>query len=356
MSTIELFNRYPQALKIPHKTLGDFPTPVQHLTRLGEQFGIKSLYIKRDDLSGTLYGGNKVRKLEFLLADAIAQGYTKVWTVGAIGSHHVLATSIYARQLGLQPAALQYPQPITNHVTDVLKALSTTQPELTLVDHVTKVPIFLARERLKEWLAKNPDTYYIPGGGSSFVGTLGYVNAALELKAQIERDEIPEPDIIFVAAGTCGTLAGLILGCKMAGIRSRVIGVRVVDKIIANAHTTARLANRCALMLEESGLQNIPRITHKDVSILDDYIGTGYGEPTQQASACERMALDLENLEFDPTYTSKVLAAIVGERDKLNLNRQNILYWHTLSGIDLSERIRQALVAWDLPPDYQKFF
>ncbi len=356
MSNIELFHRYPQAQQIPHSALGVFPTPVQHLTRLGEQFGIAKLYIKRDDISGTLYGGNKVRKLEFLLADAISKGYTKVWTVGAIGSHHVLATSIYARLLGLQPAALQYPQPVTNHVAEVLKALSTTQPELTLVDHVSKVPILLARERLREWLAKNPDTYYIPGGGSSFVGTLGYVNAALELKSQIDAGEIPEPDTIFVAAGTCGTLAGLILGCKMAGIRSKVIGVRVVDKIVANTRSTARLANRCALLLEEHGIKDVPRISHKDVIMLDGYIGSGYGEPTQQATACERMAFDLENLEFDPTYTSKVLAAIVGERDKLNLNQQKVLYWHTLSGVDLTERIRQAQVAWDLPAVYQKFF
>lgn len=355
-STLELFNRYPAAQNIAHRALGNFPTPVERLQRLGEQFGLSDFYIKRDDISGPLYGGNKVRKLEFVLADAIARGYDKVWTVGAIGSHHVLATSIYARHVGLQPAALHYPQTVTAHVLDVLKALSTTQPELTLVDHVAQIPVFLARAHLKEWLAKNPDIYYIPGGGSSFIGTLGYVNAALELKAQIERGELPEPHTIFVAAGTCGTLAGLILGAKMAGLNTNIIGVRVVDKIIANTRQTAHLANRCALWLEESGLENIPRITHKDVTILDGYIGKGYGEPTPQGSVCERLALDLENLEFDPTYTSKVLAAIVAERDRLELNNRPVLYWHTLNSIDLGERIRSAQPAWDLPAAYQKFF
>ncbi|MBA2662980.1 MAG: pyridoxal-phosphate dependent enzyme [Bradymonadaceae bacterium] len=356
MSELELFGRFPQTRTLARVELGQFPTPVAPLERLGSEFGIPNLFVKRDDLSGTLYGGNKVRKLEFLLGDAKAQGYDKVWTVGAIGSHHVLATSIYAREIGLQPAALHFPQPITAHVLDVLKALSTTQPELTLVGHMAQVPMAMAKIRIKEWLARHPDVYYIPGGGSSLVGVLGYVNAALELKHQVDQGELPEPDVIFVGAGTCGTLSGLILGCHLAGMKSRVIGVRVVDKVIANAHTAATLANRCGHVLEQLGVKDIPKIRRQDVTILDNYIGPGYGEPTAEGARYERLVMDLEDLELDPTYTAKAFAAIIGERARLDLAHKSVLYWHTLSSADLNDRVRGAQVEWDLPPEYQHFF
>jgi 1-aminocyclopropane-1-carboxylate deaminase/D-cysteine desulfhydrase-like pyridoxal-dependent ACC family enzyme len=356
MTELELFRRYEQTKKIPYVSLGMYPTPVERMETIGRNIGVPNLFVKRDDQSGRLYGGNKIRKLEFLLADAKAQGKHRVWTVGAIGSHHVLATSIYAREIGLEPVALHFPQPITNHVLEVLKALSTTRPDLTLSSDIVHLSVAMAKQHIKDRLAREPDAYYIPGGGSSPIGVLGYVNAALELHQQVQEGLLPEPDVIFVAAGTCGTLAGLALGCRMAGMKTRVIGVRVVDKYITNVPVTVRLANKAAQILKDYGVDDVPRLRNADVALLHEYFGKAYGEPTAEGLALLQQVWDEEDVELDPTYTAKAFAAIAGHKVPLELAHKNVLYWHTLSSADLTERIREAQVEWDLPREYHDFF
>lgn len=356
MSELALFQTLPTTRTIPHVDLASLPTPVERLGELGAEVGVESLYVKRDDQSGTLYGGNKVRKLEFLLGEAVAQHYDQVWTVGAIGSHHALATAIYARELGLTPSVLHFPQPITPHVLDNLRALSTTQPNLTLASHKLTLPVEMGKVKVRQWLSDADDVYYIPGGGSSPTGVLGYVNAAFELAHQIEADELPEPDVIFVAAGTCGTLAGLTLGCRIAGLGSRVVGVRVVDKIMANATLTAHLANKAGKILGEHGVLGIPHIRAADITILDQYFGEDYGVPTDVGLLAMEMAMDRADLRLEPTYTAKAFAGLIGERDRLELADKHVLYWHTLSSADLSERVANADIERDLPAGYEKFF
>ena len=351
-----LFQTLPSTRTIPHVELGQFPTPVEKLDDLGKEVGVESLYVKRDDQSGTVYGGNKVRKLEFLLGEAVAEGYDEVWTVGAIGSHHALATSIYARQLGLTPSVLHFPQPVTQHVLDNLKAISTTEPKLKLASNKVQLPVEVGKMKVKQWLSTAKDIYYIPGGGSSPVGVLGYINAAFELKMQVDAGDLPEPEVIFVAAGTCGTLAGLILGCKLAGLGTEVVGVRVVDKIMANATMTAHLANKTGKILAEYGVEDVPRIAGSDVRMLDGYFGKDYGVPTDAGMKAIEAAKAHEGLKLEPTYTGKAFAALLGERERLELADKNVLYWHTLSSADLSERIASVQPERDLPDEYHKFF
>jgi D-cysteine desulfhydrase len=351
-----MFERYPPARDLPHIALADLPTPVERLSKAADEVGIASLWVKRDDLTGQLYGGNKVRKLEFLLGDAKAKGHDQVWTVGAIGSNHALATSLYARQVGLAPAVLHYPQPVTDHVLHNLKAISTANPDLTLASNFASVSYEMAKRKVKEWLDTGDNPYYVPAGGSSPVGVLGYVNAALELAEQVAAGECPEPDYIFVAAGTCGTLAGLLLGVKMAGLDTEVLGVRVVDKVITNAPNTRRLANGAAALLEECGVQNVPRVDKQDVTILDEYFGEGYGESTVDGLEAIHTLSEYEDLYLEPTYTGKAFAGLLGERKNLELHSRNVVYWHTLSSADLSSRIADVDVERDLPQSYQKFF
>ena len=326
------------------------------MLQAGEDAEIPSLWIKRDDLTGTVYGGNKVRKLEFLLADAQAKGHEQVWTVGAIGSNHALATCLYARQVGLEPAVLHYPQPVTEHVLHNLKAISTADPDFTLASNFASVSYEMAKRKVKEWLATGDNPYYIPAGGSSPHGVLGYVNAALELADQIDAGECPEPDYIFVAAGTCGTLSGLILGAKMAGLDTRVVGIRVVDKVITNVPNTRRLANGAASLLEDCGVSDVPRVTGDDVLLLSDYFGEGYGESTVDGLEAIHMLEELEELYLEPTYTGKAFAGLLGERENLELHSKDVMYWHTLSSADLSDRIATVDPTRDLPEDYQQFF
>ncbi len=353
---IPLFTRYPHAAsQLPYRQLANLPTPVEHLATLGEALGIPNLYIKRDDLSGALYGGNKVRKLEFIFGEAIEQGYEEVVTLGAVGSHHVLATCIYARELGLKPAAHHFPQPLTSHVLDNLRALSTTKPDLTLVGHPVALPFHQFKRNLMGWIEKRPRTFYIKGGGSSITGVLGYVNAGLELAAQIEEGALPCPDEIYVAAGTNGTLAGLIVGLKLAGISTRVIGVRVVDRVVTNVANILAMTNATSLRLQKAGIP-APMITPSDFELLDHYFGDAYGEPTQAGSQAIAQMREHQGIKLDPTYTAKAFSAIPGERDARQLTDKTVLYWHTLNGVDLGERIAQATPLADLPDDYHAFF
>jgi D-cysteine desulfhydrase len=358
MHTIETIRAKKQEIlgALPYRAFGDWPTPVERLEAMETDLGVEQLWIKRDDLSARLYGGNKIRKLEFLLADAVATGHQSTLTIGAIGSHHVLATSIYAREFGLTPAAQHYPQPITPHVLDNLRALSTTKPELSLVGHPVALPFKLFKRKLQEWMSQREDTYFITGGGSSPLGTVGYVIAGLELAEQVAEGVLEEPDVIYVAAGTMGTLSGLMMGCKMAGMKSEVIGVRVVDKIVTNAYNAAKLAKRCAAVMREAGITDVPHISQAEVTMLDQFFGPAYGEPTDAGQeAIEKMA-SLANIKLDPTYTGKAFSAIPSDDERDRIRGKKILYWHTLSGADLSERIASADPMRDLPSAYHGFF
>lgn len=355
MTAHELLRRYPQAADLDHESLGELPTPVEPLGALGAEVGIDDLWVKRDDLTSPIYGGNKVRKLEYLLAHAKATGHDQVWTIGAIGSHHVLATSIFSRQLGLEPHALHFPQPVTDHVLQVLRALSTTEPKLELIGSKNALPFEFVKQHLKRWLSRGDNPYYIPGGGSSPRGVLGYVNAAFELARQVDDGEIPAPDIIVVAAGTCGTLAGLILGAKLAELPSQIVGVRVVDKVLANSVTTANLANRAAKLLADAGIV-VPKIRASDIEIIDDQIGAGYGEPTPAGLEAMEQTTSHAPFRLDPTYTAKAFAGLLARQKASTAPPQTVLYWHTLSSADLSDRIANADIDASLPAKYRAFF
>ncbi|WP_230470091.1 1-aminocyclopropane-1-carboxylate deaminase/D-cysteine desulfhydrase [Lujinxingia vulgaris] len=354
MNDLEIFERYPATRALGHVRLGNLPTPIEAYSALADDVGVGELWVKRDDLTGSLYGGNKVRKLEFILADALAGGHERVWTVGALGSHHVLATALYAREVGLEPHALHFPQPMTAHVLEVLRALSTTQPVLTPVESKNGLPFAMAKTHIREWLSRDKNPYYIPGGGSSPLGVVGYVNAALELARQIEDGECPEPDAIYVAAGTCGTLAGLILGAHLAGLRSRIVGVRVVDKVVCNAPLTAHMANKTSQLIRDAGGPDLPKICASDVTLLDDFFGEGYGEETPEGLRVMEVVAEHTDLELEPTYTAKTFAALAAHAESLADKR--VLYWHTLSGADLSPLIARANIDRDLPPSYRALF
>ncbi len=190
MADRPLVDRLPPGA-VPHVPLGTLPTPVERAGALGADIGVPDLYVKRGGRTGELYGGNKVRKLEFLLADANGQGREGVWTLGGGGSNPVLATALYARQQGLTPHAAQFPQPVTEHVRENLRVSATTAPELTLVGGILGVLREILRVRAKRALARDPSLYYVPAGGSSPLGVLRFVNAGLELPRRSKQGTSP---------------------------------------------------------------------------------------------------------------------------------------------------------------------
>lgn len=351
MAVHELFRRFPKLENVPFEPIASLPTPLEQMTGMKAAIGL-DMWVKRDDASGALYGGNKTRKLEFLFGDAKAQNKREVWTVGAIGSHHVLATCLWARHLGLECSALHFPQPITSHVIKNMKALSTTHPNLTLIGHKTGLPAAMFKVKLKEWLSTGENIYYIPGGGSSPMGAIGYVNAAFELVRQFEELGEPLPEIIVVAAGTAGTYAGILLGLRWLGLSTRVVGVRVVERFICNKPMVVHLANQTADLLRSYGATDVPVISITDVELDHKQLGAGYGLQTPQGLTAIELARETHDLTLEPTYTAKAFGAIIANQKKWAGKR--VLYWHTLNGSDLSGLVEKYDPS-GLPEAYQEF-
>lgn len=172
----------------------------------------------------------------------------------------------------------------------------------------------------------------------------------------IDEGLAPEPDAIFVTAGTCGTVAGLALGLKMAGLSTHIYAVRVVDRVVANSVQVLKLVKEARDIMAHHGATNLPEVSRSDVTFLHDYIGQDYGYPTSQAMRAIQTARDHAGLHLEPTYTGKTFGALMAERIGLELESQNILYWHTLNGVDLGARIASANIERDLPHAYHDFF
>ena len=352
---IPLFRAFPQlSERLPWCPLGLFPTPVEELSHLAKLLGRQGLYVKRDDLSGNPYGGNKVRKLEFILADAVHKGMRRIVTSGAAGSNHALATALYGQKLGLQVELMLFAQPSTEEVRANLLADFHAGAHLhhadSYAEHVQMMEEFL----LSRLRSERESLYCIPPGGSCAPGALGFVNAAFELKEQIARGELPEPDEIFIAYGTMGTAAGLALGIRAAGLHSRIRAIRVVPDVVANDEKYHELFESTKRMLIESepALINLP----SDPSILSvehAFYGSGYGEMTREASEAIDMFDRYQQITLDRTYTGKAAAAFLAEARQTK--EGNLLFWVTKNSCPLPLE-SQAIDFHRLPGEFHRYF
>jgi len=344
-----LFARYPGlASKIPYVRLGTFPTPVEHASELGGALGIADLYIKHDDRSGDPYGGNKVRKLELVLADAVAQGKDAVLTFGGVGSNHALATTIYARKLGLRTILDLLPEPPSAHVRQNLLAELGFGAELHLTSP-QKIDELLRQQANGTLPAGSP--YVIAPGGSSLLGNVGFVNAAFELADQIARAELPTPDVVYITMGTSGSAVGLAIGLKAAGLKTEVRGVRASSTKYVSAAVARAMAEATVALLRDADPtfpNALPELT--ELRIVHSQVGKGYAMPTPQGEKARALAQRLAGLELDLTYTAKTFAALVA--DAPSLRGRVVLYWHTYDGrpLDVSQ-VRPE----DLPKDLRSY-
>ncbi len=336
-----LFRRFPAlARRIPHLALGRFPTPLEPL----ELAGAGRAWIKRDDLTGFPYGGNKVRKLEFLIAAALRAGARRLITAGALGSHHALATAVYGRAHELPVTLVLFPQPITGHVRRVLLSDVAAGADLRYVPRMELVPGALLAQR---WARRGERPQVIPPGGSDATGTLGYVAAALELAEQIEAGLAPAPAEIYVAAGTLGTAAGLALGLTLAGLECRIAAVRITGRIVTNERALARLVRGALELLAPEVSLDAAEVLRR-VEIRHGQIGPGYGRDTPAAREAASL-FRARGLELDPTYTSKAaadfLAALRAGRDAL--------FWHTLSAVEPELSQDEARIIKGMPERFR---
>lgn len=335
---IELFARHARlADNLPHTPLGQFPTPVERLDKFGAAIGVPHLYIKRDDLSGEVYGGNKVRKLEFLLAEAVRSGAQEVMTFGFAGSNHATATAVYARRVGLKSISLLIPQPAAEYVRRNLLVSHAAGAELHHYPHAILLGWGAAYERWRHKRQTGAHPFVIAPGGTSPLGNIGYVNAAFELKAQVEAGSLPEPDVIYVASGTMGTVAGLMLGLRAAGMKTRVVAVRVVDEKFTSAARLVRLFNQTSRLLHATEPDFPPlALTESEVSLRHEFYGAGYGVVTDAGQSAARLLAEIEGVELDGTYTGKTLTALMADARKGELRGAVALFWNTYNSRDCS--------------------
>lgn len=347
-----LFDLFPSLReKVSWISLGSFPTPVQRLKEMGHN----NLWIKRDDLDSKVYGGNKVRKLEFILADVIKRKKRRVVTMGGIGTNHGLATAIYCHRLGLACTLLLFYQPVTKYVKQNLLLFHRYNAELIYTKGMLRTGLsFYVPQKIRL-----PRAYFLYAGGSSPIGTLGFVNAVFELKKQIEAGLIPAPKYIFCPLGSNGTMAGLALGCILAGLDSTVIGVRVAASYLGPLQLTTpgtvKSLMKKTYQLLKANSKEIPYVQIRTPKVLNEYFGQGYGYPTKEGSNAIRVLKNREDIGLDPTYTSKTFAAVI---DFINDHRdatEPILYWHTYNSVDLSGEA-DSIDYHDLPIKFHQFF
>lgn len=351
---LPLFERFPHTASLPRVELCDLPTPVSNIGDIlpldsedEPVYPIHALFVKRDDLTSRAYGGNKVRKLEFLLGDAIAKGAKSVITFGAYGSNHALATAVHARAVGLEPHAVLSPQEPGPYAPRTLLAHARLGTGLHPVDgwDGRREAVRVKRE-LEERDGVEP--YVIPMGGTCAVGALGYVNAALEMVAQVKTldlgfvkvalGDFVEPDVVYVAAGTLGTAVGLAVGFAAAGRATRVEAIRVTPVEICNEAFAEKLAEETVALLRSAD-PSFPELRFSDLrfSLRHEYFEPGYGVPTPETLEAVRLAAQAD-IKLETTYTGKAFSAMLADSRSGRLDAgDHVLFWGTYSSAPYPE-------------------
>lgn len=289
---------------LPRVKLADLPTPLEKAPRLGKALGGINLYIKRDDNTGLCMGGNKARKLEYLLAEAMEQGCDTVITTGGAQSNHARMTAAGARKLGMKPVlVLEGPKPEGRQGNLLLDDLVGAEVLFVAKDSDMGVEMESVAKRLR---ASGSKPYIVPLGGSNPLGSIGYVAAAVELCSQAFEEGI-KIDHAYLTLGSGGTMAGFALGMKVLMPEVKVWGISVSRKVdlckqrvIPQAQGAAKIAG-------------IPFGLEPEELLVDDaYIGPGYAIPTAECLEMIRLAASTEGIILDPVYTGKTMAGLAG--------------------------------------------
>ena len=312
--------------RFPRRQYTAQPTPIEKLDRLSAFLGGPEIYIKRDDLTGLTGGGNKTRKLEFLVADALAKGADTLITVGAVQSNHCRLTLAAAVKEGLkcrlvleERVADSYQKDASgnNFLFELLGAES-----LTVVKGGTDLAS--AMQRVADDLAREGrQGYIIPGGGSNALGALGYVACAEELLGQAYSMQL-DLDHVVCASGSAGTHAGLLVGLIGNNAHLPLTGINV------RRDRQTQEGNVHALAQQTAKLLDLPDIPRESVRALDEWVGPGYSLPTTEMVEAVQLLARLEGILLDPVYTGKAMAGLIGlvRRGEFG-TEQKVLFVHT---------------------------
>ena len=316
--------------RFPRVSLGHLPTPLERMDRLRAALGpgCPTLLVKRDDCTGLASGGNKTRKLEFLMGEALAQGAGAVVTFGAVQSNHARQTAAAAAKLGL-PCELILIEMVPR------ESAAYRSSGNVLYDRLLGARVHFVKDEKESTAAfrsvaaahsaAGRGVYVVPIGGSNAVGSLGYVAAFDEIQAQAEAMNLTV-DAIVHGSSSGGTQAGLIAGATLADSTTRIVGVNVYKKYGGDiADTVHKLA------LETLHFLGIPLLdVSARVQVIDGYQGEAYGIPSAAMREAVELTARTEGLLLDPVYAGKAMAALIGEVRKGSFARdQTIVFWHT---------------------------
>ena len=317
--------------KFPRLQLGFYPTPLQELPRLREELGknCPQIFIKRDDWTGFGFGGNKIRKQDFLFAKLLQDGVETVITTGGERSNHARVTAFVCAKLGLNCVLVldRKPRPIgtenlktaANFIEELLGA------EVHLVDSIEERKA-KANEIFEHLKQSGEKVYEIPLGGASAISTLGFVSAMQELSEQMNANNL-EFDHLFFSSSTAGTHAGMLIGAKLFGLKDlRIIGIS------PEPNAKKEIVSEVERLIEEVG--ELLKIETKDlfakIEVFDEYAGEAYCLETEKANEVFKLLARTQAVLLDEVYTAKAMAGLIDwiKRGKLNANN-NLLFWHT---------------------------
>lgn len=319
--------------KFPRIRCGHFPTPLERMDNLSKHLGGPELWIKRDDCTGLSTGGNKTRKLEYLMADAVAQKADTIITQGATQSNHARQTAAIAAKLGLDCHILLEDR--TGFEDEAYNLSGNVMLDLLHGASISKRPGGTDMQKEMEVLAADLKTkgkrpYVIPGGGSNPVGALGYVNAALELLAQATEMGL-KIDHVVHATGSAGTQAGLVAGLAMLNSQIPVLGIGVrAPKDRQEASVFALAEKTCAHV-------GVPGAVKREHVVANcDYVGQGYGLPTEGMVEALKLVAKLEGILLDPVYSGKGMAGMIDLIKKGHFKTgETVVFLHTGGAVGL---------------------
>lgn len=309
---------------IPRVLLTALPTPLEEAPRLAAKLGLRRLLVKRDDCTTLAMGGNKARKLEFLMAEALAKGADVILTDGGPQSNHARMTAGAARKLGIERCVLflggpRFDRFQGNLLLDILFGAEVRFMEDATVKEMEDAMQAEAAELRRQ--GRNP--YVIPIGGSTPLGALGYVEGIRELAGQlVPEDKAP---YIFFAVGSAGTLAGCALGTRLFLPDSELIGISVSRKSRPLREIAAENANGSARLI---GVEEA--FTADDLTVYDEYYGERYGVPSEAGNAAVLTAARSEALILDPVYTGKAMSGLIDLARKRAIDTdRTVVFIHT---------------------------
>ncbi|MEA4891639.1 MAG: D-cysteine desulfhydrase family protein [Peptococcaceae bacterium] len=311
------------------------PTPLHKAETLSRELGIE-LWLKRDDLTGpSAFGGNKMRKLEFLLGMAKAKGLEYIFTFGATQSNHAMETAAACCRCGLKPVlylvAVVEPDPKSLRGNMLLDTILGAEVHVVRMlpgeteEEADARALEMARRQIAGLEAQGHGCMEIPIGGSNWIGSMGFASGYLEMRDQIESLEIPPFEYIFHSTGSAGTLAGLMAGRALAAGQEKIVSVGCSPKGPDYEDKAAAIANQVLERIQED-----VRVSREDVTVAREYYGEGYEIPSRESTAALKLLARKEGIFLDPVYTAKAFAGLLDwvKTGKIRPG-QRVLFWHT---------------------------